>query len=118
MPHCKIYNPMMELTTVKAREIVCTYVFFTDSNRPTKTRRAWPLCARMRRGPKRNRYGRKNQVRREEGDTCHAVEARRVDGPKRSAEGAGGRAVHLPDDKREIKEHCLKEASATLDMDS
>ena len=25
MPHCKIYNPMMELTTVRARERVCTY---------------------------------------------------------------------------------------------
>ena len=23
MPHCKIYNPMMELTTVRARERVC-----------------------------------------------------------------------------------------------
>ena len=25
MPHCNIYNPMMELTTVRARERVCTY---------------------------------------------------------------------------------------------
>ena len=25
MPHCKIYNPMMELTTVRARERLCTY---------------------------------------------------------------------------------------------
>ena len=24
MPHCKIYNPVMELTTVRARERVCT----------------------------------------------------------------------------------------------
>ena len=24
-PHCKIYNPMMELTTVRARKRVCTY---------------------------------------------------------------------------------------------
>ena len=24
-PHCKMYNPMMELTTVRARERVCTY---------------------------------------------------------------------------------------------
>ena len=25
MPHCKIYNPMMELKTVRARGRVCTY---------------------------------------------------------------------------------------------
>ena len=25
IPHCKIYNSMMELTTVRARERVCTY---------------------------------------------------------------------------------------------
>ena len=25
MPHYKIYNPMMELPTVRARERVCTY---------------------------------------------------------------------------------------------
>ena len=24
-PHCKIYNRMMELTTVRSREMVCTY---------------------------------------------------------------------------------------------
>ena len=25
LPHCKIYNPLTELTTVRARERVCTY---------------------------------------------------------------------------------------------
>ena len=25
MPHCKAYHPVMELTTVRARERVCTY---------------------------------------------------------------------------------------------
>ena len=48
MPHCKIYNPLMELTTVRARKRAM-YLRYTSSNRPTKTRRARQPSARMRR---------------------------------------------------------------------
>ena len=39
MPHCKIYNPMMELTTVRARG-KGMHLRHSSSNRPTKARYA------------------------------------------------------------------------------
>ena len=44
-------------------------------------------------GSQRGRYRRANNARKEEGNTCHAVKARQVDGLKRNAEVAGGRST-------------------------
>ena len=68
------------------------YLRYTTSNRPTKTRRARPLSARMRRET-RGRYRRKNHVRRGERNTYHAVNATQSQGLNRGAEGVGGRAI-------------------------
>ena len=74
MPYCKMYNPMMELKTVRARERVCTDGI-PVANRPTKTRRATPLSARVRRET-RGGYKRGKKVRGEERTTYHSVKDR------------------------------------------
>ena len=77
MPNRKIYNPMIELTAVRACERVCTYctVRYTSSNDTKKTRRVRLLCARVRR-ERRGRYRRGNNVRREEKNKHHALKDR------------------------------------------
>ena len=87
MPHRKIYNPMMELTTVRARGRLPTVYQQQSAYENTEGAAAERTDAK---GAKVEGIGAKTTS---EGNTCHAVKARQIYGLKRSAEGAGGRAI-------------------------
>ena len=78
MPPCKIHNPVMELTTVRARERVGTYgIPVAIGLRKHEGRGHWAQGCE---GSQRGRYRRGINVKREEGNTCHAVKARQFYG--------------------------------------
>ena len=93
------------------------YLRYTNSIRPTKTRKARPLSARMRREP-RVRYRRGHNVRREERNTCNAVKSRHIQGLKRSAEGAGSWAVRRKTRDKARNTATSTSESAALDIKS
>ena len=58
----------------------------------------------------RGRYRRGNNVRTEEGNTCHTIL-----GPEALKQcRRGGRSGDLPEDKRASKDHCLNECQRPL----
>ena len=103
MPHCKIYHPVIELTTVRARERVCAYgtpVAFGLRNTKGETIERKDAKGTNSEVWTRNQWqkGRKEHISRCEGQ--------KTLGPGARGQG-GGRSGDLSNGKRESKEHCL-----------
>ena len=82
---------MMELTTVRARERVCT--FGVPLGIGLRKHEGRGHRAQGFEQSQRRRCLRGNIASREEGNTCHVVKAKGIYGQNRSAEGAGGRDI-------------------------